>query len=204
MIQPRIQDLISVISNIVVGVSAVIVTILGFVGLRQWRRELAGKTKFDVARRMAILSYQFRDEFRRARNPFTFPGESFDRKKGEQETTEETQILDEYFARQRRLVPLQDTLRKVYEASWEAEIVLDKDIAKYIEPLEQSFKELYATIEVYFKTSYQQARRPKPLMSPEWMESNFKKVYGTEDDEFSKSVSESAIAMVDKLKTYIS
>ena len=39
--------------NVAVGISALLVPILGFAGFRQWRRELHGKTKFDIAR-MAI------------------------------------------------------------------------------------------------------------------------------------------------------
>jgi len=204
MIQPWLKDLVSVISDILVGLSAIVVSILGFLGLKQWRRELSGKTKFDVARKLAILTNQYRDEFIRARNPFTFPGESFDRKKGNNEKADETQLLDEYFARRKRLAPLQDILGKIYEVSWEAEIVLDKDIAKYIEPLEKSFKDFFSSLEIYFQNSYQQVKRNKHSMSQDFMESHFEKIYGSEDDEFSKSVKESVTKLVDKLKSYIS
>ena len=62
MFQPWFVELIGVLSDICVGISAIVVAVLGFIGLRQWRKELTGKSKFDIARRMAILSFRFRDE----------------------------------------------------------------------------------------------------------------------------------------------
>ena len=55
MFQPWFVELIGVLSDICVGISAIVVAVLGFIGLRQWRKELTGKSKFDIARRMAIL-----------------------------------------------------------------------------------------------------------------------------------------------------
>lgn len=178
--------------------------IIGLVGLRQWRAELTGKTKFDIARKMAILAFQYRDEYKRARNPFTFPEESLGRQKGENETADEANILDEYFARRKRLSPLQETLRQLYEASWEAEILLDKNINKVIAPLEDSFKELFAAMETYFHTRYNQAKRKHGNGGTEGLLQNaYKVVYGTADDEISKTVDVATNILVEKLKGYI-
>lgn len=204
MIEPWLTELISVLSNALVGLSALAVAIIGLIGLRQWRAELTGKTKFDIARKMAILAFQYRDEYKRARNPFTFSGESSERQKAENETADETNILDEYFARKKRIAPLQETLRQLYEASWEAEILLDKNISKAISPLEDSFKELFASMETYFHTRYNQAKHKQGYDNTEGvLQNHFKIVYGTADDEISKIIDVATNALVGKLKSYI-
>jgi hypothetical protein len=204
MFAPWFVELISVLSNAFVGLSALAVAIIGLVGLRQWRAELTGKTKFDVARKMARLAFQYRDEYKRARNPFTFTGESSERQKDAGETPDETNILDEYFARRKRLSPPQETLRQLYEVSWEAEILLDKNIGKAISPLEDSFKELFSSMEAYFHTRYNQAKHKQGYdMSEEWLQNHYKVVYGTADDEYSKKVDNATSAIVEKLKVYI-
>jgi hypothetical protein len=66
-----VVNIVTVIGNVVVGLSAVVVAIVAVIGLRQWRVELTGRTKFELARKIALLAYQFRDELHAARNPFT-------------------------------------------------------------------------------------------------------------------------------------
>src|SRR5690606_35601533 len=121
--------------------------------------------------------------------------------KGENETADEANILDEYFARKKRLSPLQEILRQMYEASWEAEVLLDKNISKLIAPLEESFKELFASIEAYFHTRYNQTKHKQGYdISQELLQSHYKIVYGTVEDEKSKTVDASTNALVERLK----
>jgi len=54
MFQPWFVELIAIISDIVVSLSALIVAVLGIIGLYQWRRELTGKVKFKIARKMSV------------------------------------------------------------------------------------------------------------------------------------------------------
>jgi hypothetical protein len=54
-------DLTTLISDCLVGVAA----IGAILGLWRWRREMIGKTKFELARKMTLLSYQFRDEIKK-------------------------------------------------------------------------------------------------------------------------------------------
>ena len=74
MFQPWFVEFIAVLSDVCVGLSALGVIILGIFGLIQWKAELTGRTKFDIARKMAKAALQFRDEVKRARSIFTLPG----------------------------------------------------------------------------------------------------------------------------------
>jgi len=199
----NVQELISMISDVVRGLSAMIVAILGFLGFSQWRRELSGKTKFQIARKLAILATKYRDKINYARSIITYSGESSDRKKEDSETTGEANILDEYYARQKRALEVRKSLRNLLVTKWEAEIVLDKDIEKYLLPLVKLDSEYQLSLEMYFETLIGQENKTLPTAPEDFIKSNHKIIYGTEDDEFSLSVKEATTTLVNKLKSYI-
>jgi len=203
MLPSYLVETISVVSDAFVALSALAVAIIGFIGLRQWREELTGKAKFEVARKIVTLSFQFRDEFGRARSPLTFGGEAAERPKFGGETEEETQLLDECFARKKRLEPLQESMRKLREASWEAEIVLSEDVGKLLQPFEHAFIELWSAIEAYFSTQLKRAKSgQRNSQLDDGLKSQQAIIYGI-DDKPSRAVDASVTALLRKLKAYV-
>jgi len=138
------SELISMISNIVVALSALIVALVAFIGLRTWRKELTGKAKFEVARNVMSLALKLNAGFKAARDIFTFSGEYVGRSRQENETSGVSQVLDEWYARSNRLKPLQENLIKIQEASWEAEILLEEYSSKLIS---ESTKHIYVAMQ---------------------------------------------------------
>ena len=202
--QLSFKELTDIISNLAVAIAA----IFGIVGLWQWRNELIGKIKFEVARKMMLLALQFRDEYGLARSPITYVGELAERKKDDSETQNVSRILDEYYAHSRRLIPLQDTLRKFYEVSWEAEVILSEKDAKLVQLFEKLFKDLYITIEMFFEMQLDQAKNSAFDTSAN--DVNFEQmknwrhiIYGLRDDELSKLSNEAANTVKRQLKKYI-
>ncbi len=202
MFQPWFLELVSLISDILVGISAIIVTFLGFWGLYQWRRELIGRTRFEVARKMAMLAFQLRDEFIQARNPSTFAHESAERKRLDNETIEETQIRDEYFARIQRLAPLLVTIGKLDELCWEAQIVIDEDIERFIIPLKGFVQELSSAIQVYFQWQITRSERTKTIEPRGMLEKSHSQIYGSPNDEISQKVDKAVKELTEELKNY--
>jgi hypothetical protein len=98
MFQSWFVEPVSLLSNICVGVSAIVVAGVSVYGIWQWQRELKGRSKFEIAKKMTLLAFQFQDELRTARSPATFLGESAERKKGDNETPGERHTRDEHFA----------------------------------------------------------------------------------------------------------
>jgi len=196
--QLSFKELTDIFSNLVVGIAA----IFGIVGLWQWRTELVGKTKFEVARKIMVLALQFRDEYERARSFVTYSGESAERKKDDGETQNESRILDEYYAHLQRLIPLQDTLRKFYEASWEAEVILSDKDARLVQLFEKLSIDLHVTIGMFFDA---QLDREKNSVEVEFQEMKKWKhiIYGRRDDEFSKLADDAANTVKKQLKKYI-
>jgi len=66
MFQPWFVELISVGSDVFVGLSALTVAIIAYLSLNQWKSELTGRTKYKIARKMAVLTFEFRDLYKRA------------------------------------------------------------------------------------------------------------------------------------------
>ena len=106
----------STISDILVGLSAIAVVALGYTGLQQWKRELKGRSKFELARRIALNAFDYRDRFNDARNMFTFPGEWADRARAPDEPRQVAAILDEWHAWAKRLEVLRIAAKLLHEA----------------------------------------------------------------------------------------
>ncbi|MGA2490538.1 MAG: hypothetical protein ABSF99_10220 [Anaerolineales bacterium] len=197
-----LTELIAVISNLAIAVAAV----FGIVGLWQWRAELVGKTKFEAARKMILLALQFRDEYDRARNAWTYLAESASRKKSDNEHPGESFVLNEHYARWQRLQPLQETLRKLHEVSWEAEVLLSEDDARLIQPFETMYQDLFLAIDSYFEYLLEQAKSPlRDIREGEGgqIKSWRKIIYGARGDEVSASVDNAANKVKRQLKKYI-
>lgn len=205
MFQPWFVELISVTSDICVGLSAISVAIAAALGLSKWRSELKGKTRLEMARRLTLLAYTFRDQYLSARSMITFAQESTDREKLPSEKQKETLYRDEYFARMNRVRLLQNTMREIYQAAWEAEIVFDIDVENLIKPLGTSFDELYAAVDTYFSRhieAYSEETLPDGYHSP-WLEAHFEIVYGDADDKHAKAVTAKAKHLVQKIKSVL-
>lgn len=203
---PQWLSEIAPIAADVAGCLGAVAALLGVVaairGFRQWRRELIGKERFRVAREIAILSLRFRDEFLRARSLLTFSEEWAQRQRRDDENSAEARVLDEYFARKKRLEPLQKNLMELQEKSWEANVILDKDISKLLEPLDQAFKELWGTIDAYFGLQVERARLNQPSINDDLSQSRKAIIYGT-DPRPSKEVEEAVNSLLKELKSFV-
>ena len=109
-------NLISLTSDIVVGVSAIALAVAALYGLHTWRKELTGKARFEVARNAMLLGLKLKGDFEWARNPLTSSGEHAARSRQENESPKVSGVLDEWYARDRRLAPLREDLAKLQEA----------------------------------------------------------------------------------------
>lgn len=68
------SKLSTIFSDVLLGIAAIV----GIFGYNKWRAELTGKAKFEIARKLALVGFQFRHQFRIIRDPFTYPWETQD------------------------------------------------------------------------------------------------------------------------------
>lgn len=204
MFQEWFVQLVSTISDIVVALSAIAVFGLGLAGLQQWKRELRGKSQFEIARRIALYAFDFKERFHGARSSFTFVGQSAERAKAENETREVTEVMNEWYARSKHMEELNKTARLLHEATWEGSVLLDPRITELVKPLEKSLSELFVSFYVYFQAQLRNAKQPNRTAGNEdWLEEHFHRVYGTPNDSIAKHVDAAVDALVQKVKCYI-
>ncbi len=120
---PDIWSIFSALGTFASGLGTVLLVWLAVRGLNQWRAQLQGTSKYKLAQRLGLLALQFKDQFSQARYARTFSNESFDRPTYPDEPEGFVQINNEHYARRQRLKPLSETIRKLIEAGWEAEII---------------------------------------------------------------------------------
>jgi len=200
-------NLVSLISDIAVGVSAIIVAIVAFYGLRIWRKELTGKARFEVARNVMLLGLKSKADFEWARNPFTSSGEHATRSRRENESSDVSMVLDEWYARDRRLVPLREDLSKLQEAGWEAKVLLGKDASKLvsgaIKVFINSYAELSSAIESYFEGRYKEANETGVNIDQDWLGELRRVIYFTREDNLSKRIEQAADQLASVLRGYV-
>ena len=200
-------EMVSLISDIVVGASAVGVAVIAFFGLRIWRKELTGKAKFALARDVMLLGFKLKAHFEDARNPFTHSTESADRTRKEDETANVSQVLDEWYARASRLKPLHENLIKIQEASWEAQILLSEDSKKSVSEAvaiyRRNFAELSSAMSSYFEERHRGAISRMAKIDDGWLKELHKTIYSRTDDDFSKQIEEATTKLESALQAYV-
>ena len=68
----EINEWISAIKEVIVGLAAISATIFAYIGLNTWRKELKGKAEYQLAKDVLKSVYKVRDAFKHVRNPAIF------------------------------------------------------------------------------------------------------------------------------------
>lgn len=190
MIDPYAKEWISLIGNVMVAASAAVVAIFAAIGVTNWRSEMKGKARFDIAREIVGLINQFCDQYARAREAVITFQEYSDRDKGDEEGIEEAKCRDELYARDRRVQSLYRTFNQLRETSWQAEIVFSKGLSERLGPFKQAYEELRTAVDVYCSSFLEHAMEGTQPDEAEvqLLEQYREAIYGNEEDEYSKRI----------------
>jgi len=191
-------------SDIAVGVSAILVVVFGVLGFRQWKRELKGRSRFELARRIALNASDFRERFHYARDPCTSPLEYAGRRKKPDEDPRATPILDEWYARAKRLEAVDNTWKILHEASWEASVLLDPDVTALFKPIEDSFRALSVSISAHFHSGLRMAKdEPLTDRAIARSEEHCDRVYGSPEDAIGINVDKAVDKLRERIRKYV-
>lgn len=200
-------ELVSLLCDIAIGVAAVVVAFVGVFGLRTWRKELTGKAKFDVTRNVMLLGFKLKDDFQWATSPFTSSGESVGRPRKENESSSESAVLDEWYARQRRLQPMVEDLQKLQTAGWEAEILLGEDskksVSEAVEIFRHTYGELASAIESYFEERHKEAIGTSVDIAQGWLKELRRIIYSASGGDLLNRIDEAVAQLAFILKAYV-
>lgn len=201
-------ELICLIRDTIVGVSALAVAVVGVVGLSTWKSELKGKAKFDVVRRIMALVFQLRSDFEWARFPLSSSIESADRVRKENETPGESEARDQWYAKNRRLQPLRQNLQKLQEVGWEAEAILHDNVStkvsESITALRLSYGDLASAVESLCETELDIFAGKTPRVDQnDWLKGLRAIVYSSRGDSFSEKIDNIVEQLASVLKLYV-
>ncbi len=204
MISTDLLNFTSLISTIIVSISAVVVALIAIYGVFQWKRELKGKSQFELARQIVKLAMEYRDNYHAVRSPITYSIEYANREKAADETNETSQILDEWHAKIKRMEKLNKIILQLHEASWEAEILLSEELPKYILPIEETYNDLGISIRSYFNSQLLVTKQhiQRDDIYEKQQEHN-DHIYGMPDDKYGKEVDLLIDKLVSKIKLFI-
>ena len=86
-----------IILNIIQTICVVIASFTAICGITSWRREAKWKRKYELAEEVLSLFYECKEKISIIRSPFGFVGEGKTRKRGENESPEDSKILDDAY-----------------------------------------------------------------------------------------------------------
>lgn len=198
---------ISLASDVAIIASAAVIAVAAILGVRTWRRELTGKAKFEVAKKVMFLSRKFAVDFQNARSPFTSLGEFQDRPRQQNETAAVSQVLDEWYARSRRLRALIEDLQKFQEAHWEAESILNEATSEHITQTldvhRKSYAKLSSAISTYFAVRQDEADSSSQYQDQDFLHGLHKVIYLVGTDSLTEKVDEATATLGSALRVYV-
>jgi len=201
----ELADKITLSRDILLGLSAIAVAVFAWIGLRTWRRELTGKARFETARSMMRLGYELKDAFDKARHFITESYESWDRISID-ESKAESQVLNEWHARRNRLNSVAESLNKMIEVQWEAEVLFDEssiqDIKEVVRSYRESYADLSSAVSSYFDVRHDEVRTGDRYKNQDWLKGLKRTIYSAPGDDFSKKIGEATDKLSSALRRY--
>lgn len=181
---------IETLASILASIATVILAVTAIWALGQWRRELNGRAKVELARKVIHLSLKFNSAFEYVRFFATTEDEYIGRPRPDKpETPDEKHMRDQRYALFQRLEKSRQLLVELQECSWEAEAVFDESLDKFLEPYFKASREVQVAIIAAYSEN----------IKGQSMKDYTEIIYSSGNDEIAQSVK----AATDKLKTHM-
>ena len=143
--------------DIIVSVSALAASLVAFLGVNVWRRQLRGTTKYQNSLKVLEALYALREAVIEARSRFIFSAE--DVKQPTAAGPEELKVHVEAQSYHRRLVRVGNARGDLLLAQQRALAVWGEPAKEALEDLFEAINDLFVTYELYFDEELAYARR---------------------------------------------
>ena len=150
-----IQGYVTLLKDIITGLSALTATIIAIIGLKTWQNQIEGKAGFELAQKFLQSTYKVRNAFSFVRAPYETSEEivrAEENVRNFKYTEEEKQSRQYYFKiaiYNYRRENLHDRLIELDSIALEAESLGIKEINGFTTQLHELAFELYKTIDRY-------------------------------------------------------
>jgi hypothetical protein len=143
------QPYVSMAKDAITAAAAVTAAIVAIQGLRAWRKQLRGKTDYELARRCLRAVYRLRDAIRFIRNPI-ITSEEISKAVRDEGASIPAEFSDDYKIAQAvynlRLKVANEALSDLQVELLEAQVSWGNDAVAAIEPLQQCLAHLFGAI----------------------------------------------------------
>lgn len=151
----EVQEYVWLVKDIITALSALAVAGIATLGLQTWKKELKGRTEYELARRLLRAVYKARHAIHLIRNPLMFAGEIV---QSLQEANIQVDQHDERYnaisqraVYTRRWQKVEDALTELQLDTFEAEVVWGQEASEKMRPLRKNVSTLFANIQIYLK-----------------------------------------------------
>lgn len=146
-IRMTVAEMVTVIRDVLLGTAAVTTATVAVIGLKNWSRELRGKTEFEVARNLMRATYCLRDELQYSRSPFVSAGEFPSDYPGPGSASAEQEASAWARVYGNRWTPVREALQEHETHALEAEAIWGSGIRAKTDDLRQCARELQVATE---------------------------------------------------------
>ena len=143
---------ISIIREIVQILFYIAAPTIAFYGLYSWRRELLGKSKYELSKNILKSLYKVRDEIIKCQSDSYLFANRYsysERRRGESETRNETAILNSMYFYQKRFERIKSEVDKMIEYQIEAEASWGQAVSNVINEIFKVVNEFGLAIHFY-------------------------------------------------------
>jgi len=136
-------------------------------GIVSWRVETIGKKKLDLSEKTLALFYEAKDNIRFIRNPTGFVDEGFTRKKGPDETEEETKRLNQAYVLIERYNKVSTKFNELFSLKYHFMAVFGKENCKYFDDLGRILNKIFIANRMLYNYYYNPETRRTASASQE-------------------------------------
>jgi hypothetical protein len=141
-----VGEIIKAIAPVFTAGAACTGAYIAYRGLTKWRDETVGKRKIELAEEVLADFYQARDIIKAARSPYGHRHEGLSRQRGENETEEDTRILNSYFAASERLAIKADFFAETWARRYRFSAVFGSEAARAYDDLFEVRNEIIVSV----------------------------------------------------------
>lgn len=151
-----IQQYVTLGKDIITGLSAMTAAIIAILGLHAWKKQIKGKTEYELAQRFLRATYRVREALAGVRNPFQSSGEiaqAMQEANIEGNPINDPQIhsRSEGAVYQKRWQKVQEAFVELESVALEAEVIWDQPAREKLKPLQQCSATLLANIQMHLR-----------------------------------------------------
>jgi len=187
----NILNFLNTNSNAITAISAIIIAAFAIYGIREWKRQMKGKTNYEIARRYLKASLNLRNAILYVRNPFIPVSEMQEALKehGLDSVEYSDHVKTNIAVYSRRWKKVQEAWTNLEAELLDAETSWGVDAVNSSVPLITLTKELFAALQMYLDGHRKKIKE----------EIIYNQGTPSEPDEFSKKVTEA----IDKIKEFL-